>query len=315
MSNTAALQPVTEAALPEALEEHIRRTKMQVAGLEKLMTELLKPGTDFDRVQVTDRPTLLQPGAQLLCQVFRLAPSYRINVERDLDRPFLAYQVTCQLVHMETGQVVGEGVGSANSREKKHRWRWEGEGENRARVENEEVFDLDNTLCKMAKKRAYVDATLTATGASRLFTQDLEDMMPDLEKASKKQAGFVRSLLERAGAKTEDAMLAWVSELAGRQVPKLDDLSRAEASAIISALKGDNPAPPSNANGGASGNKPATQPNTQPAGNVPPPATDQTMLDQTCEECGNPVPSGQAAFSQHHFRLTLCPTCCRNRPR
>jgi hypothetical protein len=32
-----------------------------------------------------------------------------------------------------------------------------------------------NTIIKMAKKRAYIDATLSATRTSGIFTQDLED--------------------------------------------------------------------------------------------------------------------------------------------
>lgn len=42
-------------------------------------------------------------------------------------------------------------------------------------VENPDPFDVENTLVKMATKRAYVDATLRATATSGLFTQDLED--------------------------------------------------------------------------------------------------------------------------------------------
>jgi hypothetical protein len=44
------------------------------------------------------------------------------------------------------------------------------------RVENPDIADSWNTVLKMAKKRAQVDATLTATGASDLLTQDLEDI-------------------------------------------------------------------------------------------------------------------------------------------
>lgn len=44
------------------------------------------------------------------------------------------------------------------------------------RVENPDIYDQMNTVLKMAKKRAQVDATLTATGASDLLTQDLEDI-------------------------------------------------------------------------------------------------------------------------------------------
>ena len=44
------------------------------------------------------------------------------------------------------------------------------------RVENPDIADIYNTVVKMAKKRAQVDATLTATGASDILTQDLEDL-------------------------------------------------------------------------------------------------------------------------------------------
>jgi hypothetical protein len=38
-------------------------------------------------------------------------------------------------------------------------------------------MELDNTILKMAMKRAHIAATLNATGASRIFTQDVEDMV------------------------------------------------------------------------------------------------------------------------------------------
>jgi len=43
-------------------------------------------------------------------------------------------------------------------------------------VQNKDPFDVENTVYKMAKKRAYIDATLNATATSGLFTQDLEDL-------------------------------------------------------------------------------------------------------------------------------------------
>ena len=46
------------------------------------------------------------------------------------------------------------------------------------RVENTDLADTYNTVLKMAKKRALVDATLTATAASDIFNQDLEDYTP-----------------------------------------------------------------------------------------------------------------------------------------
>ncbi|WP_418719751.1 hypothetical protein [Bilophila wadsworthia] len=43
------------------------------------------------------------------------------------------------------------------------------------RVEHDNPADYYNTCLKMAKKRALVDAVLTCTAASDIFTQDIED--------------------------------------------------------------------------------------------------------------------------------------------
>jgi hypothetical protein len=45
-------------------------------------------------------------------------------------------------------------------------------------IENPDLPDLWNTVVKMAKKRARIDAILDVTGASAIFTQDLEDNAP-----------------------------------------------------------------------------------------------------------------------------------------
>lgn len=50
------------------------------------------------------------------------------------------------------------------------------ESQEEGRVENEDIADVYNTVLKMAKKRAHVDATITATAASDIFTQDIEDL-------------------------------------------------------------------------------------------------------------------------------------------
>jgi len=49
-------------------------------------------------------------------------------------------------------------------------------GQTIGRVDNEDLADIKNTIIKMAKKRAKVDAVLSATRSSGLFTQDMEDM-------------------------------------------------------------------------------------------------------------------------------------------
>jgi hypothetical protein len=42
--------------------------------------------------------------------------------------------------------------------------------------ERKDVADMWNTVLKMAKKRAYIDAIITTGAAGMVFTQDLEDM-------------------------------------------------------------------------------------------------------------------------------------------
>ncbi len=49
------------------------------------------------------------------------------------------------------------------------------------RVENPDIADTWNTVLKMAKKRAHVDAIITATSASDIFTQDIEEPVLDSE--------------------------------------------------------------------------------------------------------------------------------------
>ena len=52
------------------------------------------------------------------------------------------------------------------------------------KVEHDNPADHYNTVLKMAKKRALVDAVLTATAASDIFTQDLEDITANLALAT-----------------------------------------------------------------------------------------------------------------------------------
>lgn len=55
------------------------------------------------------------------------------------------------------------------------------EGQSVERVEHENPADFYNTVLKMSKKRAFVDATITATAASDIFTQDIGDDETDGE--------------------------------------------------------------------------------------------------------------------------------------
>jgi len=72
------------------------------------------------------KDVLLKPGAETIMSRFLLWPDFieRSKVENwDADNPLFHYRYECRLIHRETGQVWGAGIGSCNSMEDKYRWR------------------------------------------------------------------------------------------------------------------------------------------------------------------------------------------------
>ncbi len=67
------------------------------------------------------------------------------------------------------------------------------------KVEHDNPADYYNTILKMAKKRAHVDAILTATAASDIFTQDTEDLAENGAIQGQKQE------IKKTNAKKQEA--------------------------------------------------------------------------------------------------------------
>ncbi len=151
--------------------------KKQVEKIQNLMRSVMHEGEHYGIIPGTKKPSLLKSGAEKLCFTFRLAPKFRIN-EKDLGNGHREYVVECVLKNMNTGMVVGTGVGSCSTMEKKYRYRYM----SGKQVDNPDIADVYNTVLKIAKKRAHVDATITACAASDIFTQDVEDMEPADER-------------------------------------------------------------------------------------------------------------------------------------
>jgi hypothetical protein len=65
------------------------------------------------------------------------------------------------------------------------------------KVENTDIADTYNTVIKMSKKRAYVDATITACAASDIFSQDAEDFKDTAESlAHEAETETIRNVTE-----------------------------------------------------------------------------------------------------------------------
>jgi len=139
----------------------IQQTMQKIASFQAIVQKTLKPNHDYGIIPGTgDKPTLLKPGAEKILMLFGLTSEFE-EIERvqDYENGFFAFTIKCIL--SKNGQKVTEGVGHANTREKKY--------------VKQDPYSIANTILKMAKKRALIDATLTVAALSEIFTQDLED--------------------------------------------------------------------------------------------------------------------------------------------
>jgi hypothetical protein len=207
MENAIAKYDMTQDAMTPATVVN------QVQLIQHVMEKVMKDGEHYGIIPgCGKKPSLLKGGAEKLSLTFRLAPSYDVT-EKELGNGHREYYVKCTLTHIPTDKVFGQGVGACSTMEGKYRFRtgeveftdkevpkayWTDRDQNliggkgfstkkndagkwmivRAgeKVEHDNPADYYNTVLKMAKKRAHVDAVLTATAASDIFTQDVEDM-------------------------------------------------------------------------------------------------------------------------------------------
>ncbi len=184
------------------------------ARIEEIQGSLLTEGVDFGSV-AGSKLTLLKPGAEKLADFYRYAADFEPQrlVGDGVTAPPFTYLVKCRL-HLGSldGPVVATGFGAANVWEERNNrpgrkrlvcpecgsigslkftarqayWCIPDRGGCGANVEkgDERIrqieatanpWDLENTVCKIAEKRSFVDGVLRATAASGLFTQDIED--------------------------------------------------------------------------------------------------------------------------------------------
>jgi len=200
--NAVVELPPREVAGLTAAEVHrysAAEIRERVNLVQEVMRAVMKEGVHYGKIPGTPKPTLYKAGAEVLCVAFRIAPSYRVE---DLGEQGIARcRVACVGTHQTTGIVLGEGVGECSSAEEKYKWRkaicaeeFDLAPETMRRLKfakgdrgvykviqiRTEAADHANTVLKMASKRAHVAMTLTVTGASDMFAQDIEDLPEEL---------------------------------------------------------------------------------------------------------------------------------------
>ena len=141
----------------------LAQAKERIELLQTFISDMMVPGIDYGYVQECQKPSLFKPGAEKLCDIFGFTKQIQI-VDRmiDWEKGVFSYEVKAILTSKRTGMVEAEGIGSCNSKEMKYRL--------------QDGFSVSNIILKMAKKRALIDAVLSATRSSGLFTQDIEDI-------------------------------------------------------------------------------------------------------------------------------------------
>jgi len=166
----------------------VQATMNKITQFQQVIQKTLHQGHDFGIIPGTDKPTLLKPGAEKILMMMGLRSEFEIvDSTRDFEKGFFQYQVRCRL--LKGDMVITEGLGACNTRERKYL--------------KMDPFTMDNTVLKMAKKRALVDAALLVASLSDVFTQDLEDMDLAGEKVTerKKYATDQDGTISKAQAK------------------------------------------------------------------------------------------------------------------
>jgi hypothetical protein len=133
---------------------------------------------DYGVIPGTKKRCLFKQGAEKLQRLFRLGCRFRATMQEvDKAANFAMFTYRCEIYLLETGMTIAECEGSANSQEDKYRertvWKKNSKGVSESTKEETPIFNVLNTLQKMAQKRAMIGATILATGASEYFTQDV----------------------------------------------------------------------------------------------------------------------------------------------
>jgi len=167
----------------------------QVQHIQQVMQVAMKEGEHYGVIPGTKEKTLYKSGAEKLLLTFRLAPKYEEVSAVEVD-DLINYRVRCNIHHIPTGAFVGSGLGACNSREKKYRTRSVAVskatneekaaalrtetragsyGEYQVLIIPQDPWDVQNTVYKMACKRALIAAVLNALAASDIFMPSDDD--------------------------------------------------------------------------------------------------------------------------------------------
>jgi hypothetical protein len=175
----------------------VARIRGNINMIQEAMQATMKQEVHYGVIPGCKKPSLYKAGAETLIALFQLTfrPEPLPVEQKDNE---VRYLIRMDLLSRD-GVFIGSGIGECSSGEEKYSWRaavcdeeWETTPEDRRRIKFKKGWqgaaatkiqqvrvpasDMANTILKMAKKRALIDAVLTATAASDIFVQDVQDL-------------------------------------------------------------------------------------------------------------------------------------------
>jgi hypothetical protein len=172
----------------------VAEVRNQINIIHEAMKATMKNNVHFGIIPGCVKPSLFKPGAEIIMTLFKLSSD---PIVTDLSKDGeIRYQIKVNITNRE-GNFIGSGIGECSSGEDKYSWRaaicqeeFDATPETLRKIKFKKYnggiqtvnqirvcpSDMANTILKMAKKRALIDAVLTATGASDIFSQDIEEI-------------------------------------------------------------------------------------------------------------------------------------------
>ncbi|BBW97254.1 hypothetical protein ACPVTF_04035 [Geobacillus icigianus] len=168
MAELVAKQQTNSLSIIESVDiGAVQSTLAKINQFQAVVQNMLKKDHDYGVIPGTPKPTLLKPGAEKIQMLLGVTSEYEVIEHiNDYENGFFAFTVRC--IIYKNGVKITEGLGHCNNREPKFYKRKDGS--------IQDPYEKVNTVLKMAKKRAQIDATLTLASLSEVFTQDIEDM-------------------------------------------------------------------------------------------------------------------------------------------
>lgn len=190
MNQITKAKNAAKAVRVRPMSREVAEVRHNINMIQEAMKATMKPDTHYGVIPGCQKPSLYKAGAETLLALFKLTFVPKVqDLSADGE---IRYLVTMELSTRD-GVLVGAGIGECSSGEEKYMWRkavsdkeWDATPEISRRIKYKPTYeinqvrvnpsDMANTILKMAKKRALIDGILSATAASDIFTQDIQDL-------------------------------------------------------------------------------------------------------------------------------------------